>query len=116
MNLPGRWRPIYGKNAGKWRETPAEALSRVRGVPRSSPPTLHELQADLPPEERGIGRVVAEVAAKRVVLIDEGSGLIEEVIHAEIALGVSDPALPVVDAVTEVQVDRRPRIDAPRWH
>jgi hypothetical protein len=35
-------------------------------------------RAHLSPEQRAIGRVVAEVAAKQVVLIDEGSGLIED--------------------------------------
>src|SRR6516165_4188424 len=88
----------------------------VRGDPRSSPPTLHELQADLSPYQRGVGGVVAKDAGQRIELVNEGRGLIEEVIHAEIALGIGDPPLPTVAVVAEVQINRRPRIHAPLRH
>ena len=67
-------------------------------------------------KERGIGGVVAEAAGEQVELIDKGRGSIEKVDHSEIASGIRHPALPTMEAVAKVKIDRRPRIDATRRH
>ena len=67
-------------------------------------------------KERGIGGVVAEAAGEQVELVDKGRGSIEKVDDSEIPSGIRHPALPTVEAVAKVKIDRRPRIDATCRH
>ena len=83
-------------------------------IPASPSPSLHDLQADLSANQRGIRSVVAKKTAQRIELVDERRGLIEEVVHAEVPLRAGKPTLTNLGAVPDVEIDSRPGINASR--